>query len=465
MEKKKDSKKKTTTKKKTTVVAKKPQVKKTTSKNKKTKKKEAFTLIELLAVIIILGIIMVIAIPSVTKYISNSRKESYATTAKSIVDGAKTKVNEGNLPMFDPSVTYYLPYDMIETETGGSRTPFGKMEEAYAVVTYETAGYDYYWTSIDSSKTGISLTSYSNIDKKSIESNMEGISTDIAICGKEKIIVFNKDGTIKETKDAEECIEKNGSYNASQSSIPAPASFATDSWATIRKAARTNNTTAYHVGDTRDIDLGSFGIYKIRITNMSKPSECSSPEFSQTACGYVFEFERIITTHLMNTYTQNGNVNGDGNRGGWEYSSIRTYLNNEIYNAFPDELKNIIIDTKVVSGHGSKDTANIVTTDKLYLLSTHEVWEDVDGDENDGISYYDTAYYNTRQLDYYKNLNTNSSSFSGARKRDKVIFNIWWLRSSYYMNEYNYYRVLAGGNTSIGWPTYENGISPAFRIG
>ena len=49
--------------------------------------KKGFTLIELLAVIIILGILMLVAIPSVTKYISDSRKEGYVATAKTIIDG------------------------------------------------------------------------------------------------------------------------------------------------------------------------------------------------------------------------------------------------------------------------------------------------------------------------------------------------------------------------------------------
>ena len=53
---------------------------------KKNKKKKAFTLIELLAVIIILGVLMLVAVPSVTGYISNSRKEAYINTAKEYVN-------------------------------------------------------------------------------------------------------------------------------------------------------------------------------------------------------------------------------------------------------------------------------------------------------------------------------------------------------------------------------------------
>ena len=39
--------------------------------------KKAFTLIELLAVIVILGVILMIAIPKVSQYINRSKKDSF----------------------------------------------------------------------------------------------------------------------------------------------------------------------------------------------------------------------------------------------------------------------------------------------------------------------------------------------------------------------------------------------------
>ena len=47
---------------------------------------------------------MIIAIPSVTTYISNSRKSFYIDTAKNIIGGARNLVNEGKLEMYDPTV-------------------------------------------------------------------------------------------------------------------------------------------------------------------------------------------------------------------------------------------------------------------------------------------------------------------------------------------------------------------------
>ena len=66
------------------------------------------------------------------------------------------------------------------------------------------------------------------------------------------------------------------------------------------------------------------------------------------------------------------------NVGGWPATSMRTFVNNDIYNAIPSEIKNAIIDTTVVSGHGANDTANFTSTDKLYLLAPKEIYTDWD---------------------------------------------------------------------------------------
>ena len=184
--------------------------KKNTKKN--TKKKGAFTLIELLAVIIILWVIMVIAIPSITKQVTESRKSSYVTTAKRIVDGAKTIVNSGDIELYDLNTTYYIPLSMIKTERGGDRSPYGEFKDTYVAVTYERNEYDYYWTSSDSSKMGVYLSYIDKLDKKSVVSGVEGEPTDISICGKDHIVVFNEDGSVKEEKLAEDCIEPKGVY-------------------------------------------------------------------------------------------------------------------------------------------------------------------------------------------------------------------------------------------------------------
>ena len=174
-----------------------------------------------------------------------------------------------------------------------------------------------------------------------------------------------------------------------------PESFETDSWETIISVVKTGNTSAYNVGDTKTIDMGTFGTQTLRIANKSTPAECSTEGFSQTACGFVIEFTDIVTSHRMNPYDSSSTSIGNGNIGGWPASEMRTYVNADIYNALPQELKDGIIETTVVSGHGSTSgETNFTTPEKLDLLSAREVWNYT------GI--YDTAQGQTRQLDYYE---------------------------------------------------------------
>ena len=247
--------------------------------------------------------------------------------------------------------------------------------------------------------------------------------------------------------------------------VPDPVSFSTDSWPTIIRAVKRGNTTSYNVGDTKTVDMGTLGTHTLRIANKSTPSDCSTTGFSQTACGFVLEFADIITTHRMNPYTSGVTTSGNGNIGGWPASEMRTYVNTDIYNALPTELKNGVIDTTVISSHGLNDSNNFTSTDKIYLLSTHEVWDDDDGNTSSGIDYYDTAYNNTRQLDYYVGLNVTTSSYSGAIKQRNGTNFDWWLRSADSSFTTTFTSVNSTGDWSYTAAIRTYGVSPAFRIG
>ena len=223
--------------------------------------------------------------------------------------------------------------------------------------------------------------------------------------------------------------------------------FEKDNWSTIAANVKSGNISKYNVGDTKSVDLGTYGTHTLRIANTSTPSECSTAGFSQTACGFVLEFADIITTHKMNDTATNV--------GGWPATSMRTFVNNDIYNAIPSEIKNAIIDTTVVSGHGPNDTENFTSTDKLYLLAPREIW------------YYasDTAYDLTRQLDYYKNLGVSDGANSEAIKKNGTSASYWWLRAADSNNSDTFSVASTYGVLGIGSTDTMNGVSPAFRIG
>ena len=241
-----------------------------------------------------------------------------------------------------------------------------------------------------------------------------------------------------------------------------PSTFSTDSWATIVSSVKAGNTRGYKVGETKTIDLGTtYGTHTLRIANTTTPSECSTSGFSQSACGFVLEFADIITTHYMNpagTYAGT-EYNYGWNIGGWPASNMYTFVNNDIYNLLPNDLKNGIIKTTVVSGHGnSGNEDNFTSTDKLYLLSPKEIYSDFSSSD-------DTAKELTRQLDYYKSLGVTTSSYADVIKQSGTTATAWWLRAVRYNSDDYFFMVRTTGRWYTSTANSERGVSPAFRIG
>ena len=68
--------------------------------------KKGFTLVELLAVIVILSIILVIAVPSVNRYIKQSKEKAYKVQISELLDAVESYANMNNeiLPENDDEV-------------------------------------------------------------------------------------------------------------------------------------------------------------------------------------------------------------------------------------------------------------------------------------------------------------------------------------------------------------------------
>ena len=226
--------------------------------------------------------------------------------------------------------------------------------------------------------------------------------------------------------------------------------FATDSWSTIIANVKAGYGSEYAVGSTKKVDLGTtYGTHTLRIANISTPSECSTEGFSQTACGFVLEFADIITTHKMNDTSTNV--------GGWPATKMYSYVNNNIYNALPNELRSIIIDTIVISSYGSNDTKNFTSIDKLYLLAPKEIYTD-----------WSNTTVPTRALDFYSNQGVTKINYSGAIKKKGNVTDWWWLRdtATCYGDDTFFFIKDTGVFACDCTAEYDNyGVSPAFRIG
>ena len=247
------------------------------------------------------------------------------------------------------------------------------------------------------------------------------------------------------------------------------ASFAEDSWSEIAAVVKDGQLDAYPVGSEKEVKIGGTS-YTVRVANNTTPEDCKRWDFSQTACGFVVEFVDIVENRQMNpsgkhygTYYPYG-----WNVGGWPASEMRTYANGAFFNNLPKDLRNVIIDTKVVSGHGYNDKntkrtdGNWESTDKIYLLSGHEVYED--GTKRP-VSAKDTAYGQTRQLDYYANLGVTTINYSGAIKKYNGLASDWWLRAADSDGDSFFLGVSSDGTWYSDDAYNDYGFAPAFRIG
>lgn len=235
-------------------------------------------------------------------------------------------------------------------------------------------------------------------------------------------------------------------------------SFANDSWETIGQLVHSGNYP-YKVGDTKTVDMGIFGYNNLRIVNTS---ECTNGETSETACGFVVEFENAITSNNFSS----GKIALVNN---YDESSIRSFINNDIYNALPSDLQSIIATTKIAY-RGSKLTGPEFVNDKLYLLSGYEVLNNFSIINILGSSKFEES---TRQLDYYSNCsyannfitrlftNDKSATCNVTKRTGDGIPTSWWLRSRGTIKEYS---INSSNNIVEANLSDERGVSPAFRI-
>ena len=252
-----------------------------------------------------------------------------------------------------------------------------------------------------------------------------------------------------------------GKLGIEEYELPTSVSFAEDSWETIAELVSAGETGNYNVGDTKIVDMGDYGTHTVRVANMSTPSECLIEGFSQTACGFVVEFADIITTHNMNSPKGTSYPIGT-NKGGWPGSEMYNFINDEIYSILPSDLKNIIIDTKTISGYAYEDKENFTSTDKLYLLAPKEIYTDWTDYSN---SQYDKAKDLTRTLDYYQKIGITTSNYNSIIKSNGSSTLNWWLRTAYSSINSGFWYVKSNGDIAYSGGAGTNGVSPAFRIG
>lgn len=124
------------------------------------------------------------------------------------------------------------------------------------------------------------------------------------------------------------------------------------------------------------------------------------------------------------------------NRGGYEASDMRTYLNEELFALLPDDLQDVIKERR---------------SDKLWLFSRREVF---------GEDYADYRYKSPeddKQLPYYK----DTASRVKLRNGDT---DWWWLASPSSANATYFCSVYCDGDSSNYPASSSFGVAPGFCI-
>jgi len=145
---------------------------------------KGFTLIEIVAVVVILGVIMTIAVPAVSEQILSSRKSSYLSSVSAY---AETIMGEYDMKSFG-SYLYddeimLVPIKNISLDKGANmKSPFGNFlnNYSYIVVAPENNSYTFYANFLDDAGYGINMVPVNSLEKNDIKKTNKSDIRDIS---------------------------------------------------------------------------------------------------------------------------------------------------------------------------------------------------------------------------------------------------------------------------------------------
>ena len=156
-----------------------------------------------------------------------------------------------------------------------------------------------------------------------------------------------------------------------------------------------------------------------------------------------------LTFEVTNTVLGAQRMNATGtNVGGWEKSELRSRLNSgDLWSLLPAEIQSKVKSVKKMTDNKGGGTAGTpsATTDKVFLLSTTEVYGDL---QSDGVQY-----------EFYKSKGVTTSNYSGASSSYDH-----WTRSVHpnYSTAFRYVR--SDGDWGNDRATGTNSVFPAFSF-
>lgn len=114
----------------------------------RTLNKKGFTLIELLAVICIMAILLMLALPAITRIIDRAKKDILVGTIDAYMESLKLDVVDGKYDFEDESTIFAVPVECIEMEKRNN-DPYGEWSQAndnywaYVLIQYDSENQKY----------------------------------------------------------------------------------------------------------------------------------------------------------------------------------------------------------------------------------------------------------------------------------------------------------------------------------
>lgn len=141
--------------------------------------------IKLLAVILIIGLVSFVVIPSLYNYYKNKKNEDYINIALEYINEVKTNISSlsfKQIPLENEALLVKLSSLDLD-----KKSPYGTFQDEYSYVIVLNKGnyYDYYFASIDSANYGIPLIGEKELTKESV------------VYGKSKLTNIEKASNIK----------------------------------------------------------------------------------------------------------------------------------------------------------------------------------------------------------------------------------------------------------------------------
>ncbi len=204
------------------------------------------------------------------------------------------------------------------------------------------------------------------------------------------------------------------------------------SWLEIKRLEGLGPVHAnFCIGDTKTVELKNGEKITLRIIGLYHDVDAYG--------------RRIPITWEMVDYMKTTAVMNDDwtNKGGWAHSKMRKYLNEEIYNLLPDNLRDIIVPTLKETTIGGKLKESGQTVDRLFLLSEWEKY---------GRLFYAAA----QEGHWYEFYAQEGTPYAKTRDGERE----WsWLRSPFGSNATSFCSVYSDGTAYNTGASYSYGVA------